>query len=944
MSGVSRVVFVVVTAVLSVCAQESIHFASVAGNVIDQSGAVVFGARVTARQLSTGITKIVMTGTGGTFRIYYLPVGDYELSVDAPGFSTSKRALRLTVGAAFDISIRLAVGSSQTSVEVNGQPPVLETERSQIAGSISQRDITDLPLNGRSFLDLALFVPGVSPTNTASTQLFSETSAVPGQGISINSQRNFSNSFVVDGLSAGDDAAGLAGSFYGLGAIQELQVVTSGGQAEFGRALGGYVNLVTRSGTNALHGDLYGYLKNQRLNASNPLSGTKLPMTQAQYGASLGGPFVHNRTFYFANFEQKLLNQDGLITIPQAAVNAINNALSTTHYPGPLITTGDYPNPVHNANFLGKVDHAFNENDSFSVRYSLYHVSSSNSRGSGGLGAVSAGAALTDLDQTIAVSNIYKVSASTINETRGEFTNSNLKAPANDVVGPAVNISGVASFGTASGSPTARYNRLYEVVDNLSHQIGSHSLRLGADFLYNDLTITYPRSINGNYTYSSLTNFQNGVYSTFTQTFGDPVVSQGNPNLGIYAQDVWRIRTGLTLNAGLRYDLQFLDTINTDKNNISPRLGLAWAVTPKTVVRVSGGLFFDRVPLRPLANALLSGENTVDLSSVQQRNVSLAFGQTGSPVFPNIMAVVPPNVLIGFTTMNRRLQNAYSEQAGLEVERQLSSSTTVSVNYQHVRGAHLIASINQNVPACTASADPINLCRPNPGYQNNSQYSSAADSQYDALNVSLIQRPARRGGFRISYTLSKALNDVGEFFFSSPLNNFNLHQDWGRSDDDQRHRVVFDGYIESPTTPAQTKWEHLSHGFQLGGILQYYSALPFNVVSGVNTIQQTGGRPCFGLAANDPACNLGSMIGRNIGTGFDFFTLNLRLTRTFPVGERLRINAIAESFNALNHRNDMIPNTTFGSGIYPTTARLTFGKPTAVGDPRTLQFALRMIF
>jgi hypothetical protein len=308
------------------------------------------------------------------------------------------------------------------------------------------------------------------------------------------------------------------------------------------------------------------------------------------------------------------------------------------------------------------------------------------------------------------------------------------------------------------------------------------------------------------------------------------------------------------------------------------------------------------------------------------------------------MAVVPPNVLIGFTTMNRRLTNAYSEQAGLEIERQLSSSTTFSVNYQHVRGAHLIASINQNVPGCTAIVDPINLCRPNLGYQNNSQYSSAADSQYDALNVSLIQRPVRWGGFRISYTLSKALNDVGEFFFSSPLNNFNLHQDWGRSDDDQRHRIVFDGYLESPTTPAQTKWEHLSHGFQLGGILQYYSALPFNVVSGVNTIQQTSGRPCFGLAANDLACNLSSMIGRNTSTGFDFFTLNLRLTRTFRLGERLRINAIAEAFNALNHRNDMIPNATFGSGIYPTVPRSTFGQPTAVGDPRTIQLALRMTF
>src|SRR5437588_6304194 len=160
-----------------------------------------------------------------------------------------------------------------------------------------------MPLNGRNFLDLALLVPGVSATNTASTQLFAETSAVPGQGISVGSQRNFSNSFIVDGLSANDDAAGLSGIFYGLDTVNQFQVVTSGGQAEFGRALGGYINVITKSGTNAAHGDVYEYVRNDAWNAANPLSGTTLPMDQHQFGGSLGGPLVRNRTFYFGNFE-----------------------------------------------------------------------------------------------------------------------------------------------------------------------------------------------------------------------------------------------------------------------------------------------------------------------------------------------------------------------------------------------------------------------------------------------------------------------------------------------------------------------------------------------------------------------------------------------------------------------------------------------------------------
>jgi hypothetical protein len=187
---------------------------------------------------------------------------------------------------------------------------------------------------------------------------------------------------------------------------------------------------------------------------------------------------------------------------------------------------------------------------------------------------------------------------------------------------------------------------------------------------------------------------------------------------------------------------------------------------------------------------------------------------------------------------------------------------------------------------------------------------------------------------------------VGEFFFSSPLNIFNIHQDWGRSDDDQQHRVVFDANVHSSMAPAQTAWQHISHGFQLSGILQYYSALPFNIVSGVNTIQQTAGRPCPQLAASvpDPTCTIEKMVGRNAGTGFDYFNFSTRLSRTFAVSERLKVEAIAEAFNVLNHRNNLIPNATFGSGAYPSVPRSTFGVPTAVGDPRQIQLALRILF
>jgi hypothetical protein len=585
------------------------------------------------------------------------------------------------------------------------------------------------------------------------------------------------------------------------------------------------------------------------------------------------------------------------------------------------------------------MDHQLNANDQFSVRYSLYNVNSRNSRGAGALNGASASAGLDNTDQTIAVNNIWAFSPRTVNEIRGQFTHSRLEALPSDPIGPAVSISGVATFGTLSGSPAGRVNKLYEIVDTISHQAGAHAFRAGVDFLYNDVAITFPRSIRGNYAFSSLANFLQGTYNNagYTQTFGNSLVSQTNPNVGFFAQDEWKIGPRLTLNLGLRYDLQFLQTIATDKTNVSPRAGFAWSpfASRKTVVRGSFGLFYDRVPLRAVANAVLSSGNTTAVTPTSQLSVSLSPTQTGAPVFPNILPStgLPAGVLANFTTMNPNLQNAYSQQGSFEIEQQIGAGSTFSIGYQHLRGLHLIMSVNQNVPSCVA-AGTNNGCRPNPAYGNNSQYSSLADSHYDGLHVSFLQRPVRWGNYRISYAYSKSLDNVGEFFFSSPSDNFNIWQDYGRSDDDQRHRVVFDGAIHSSMESANTVWKRLSHGFQLSGMLQYYSALPLNITSGVTTIQGTAGRPLVN----------GGFIGRNVGTGNDFFSVSTRVSRSFQITERVRMEGIAEAFNVLNHRNNLTRNGTFGAGAYPTTPAATFGQITSVNDPRIIQFALRLKF
>jgi hypothetical protein len=919
-------------------AQQSIDYASISGRVTDPSGAAVPSAQARARHTQTNVTTTAVADAEGRFRFPYLRVGPYEITVRQAGFNDVTRLLTLTAGGAFDLPLTLTVGAIDANVTVTGDATLLEAARSQIAGTISESEVRTLPLNGRNFLELALLVPGVSPTNINSSQLFPETSAVPGVTLSVASQRNLSNNFVVDGLSANDDAAALSGITYPVDAIEQFQVVTSGAQAELGRALGGYVNVVTRSGTNVLHGSVYGYGRDDGLNATNAAADEKLPMDQAQYGASLGGPVASDRTFYFGNVEQRRLDQTGFVTVARDTADAINARLASVGYRGPGVATGVYPNPVHSSNLLAKVDHELGSRDRLTIRYALYDVSSANARGAGGLNAPSASSALDNRDQTIAVSNTLTLSPRTVLESRAQIAHSDLAALPTDPIGPTVSIAGVASFGTLSSSPTGRVNSLYQVVNNLSHQAGAHALRAGVDFLYNDDRITFPRATRGSYGFSSLTNFLTGAYNNagFTQTFGATDVSQTNSNVGVYVQDEWKVGSAITVNLGLRYDLQFLETIRTDRNNVSPRVGIAWSPfdSRSTIVRASTGVFYDRVPLRALANALLSAGNSTDLGNLRQIAVSLSPAQTNAPAFPNILTEIAPSVTLpSLTTMDRNLENAYSRQASVEVERQVGRRSTISAGYQYLRGENLLMSINQNVPTCPPAGNN-NDCRPNPLYSNNSRYSATGTSTYHGLHISFSQRPAHWGHYRVSYTLSKSMNNLGEAFFSAPIDPFDLSKDWARSDDDQRHRLVVHANVQTSTAPAATMWKRLVHGFVLSGMVQAYSALPFNITSGVTTVQGTPGRPIVD----------GAFIERNAGVGSGFLSVNARLSRTIPFTSRVGFELLIEGFNLTNHTNVLTRNTVFGTGSYPANPTQNFGRITAAGEPRAFQVGARVRF
>jgi hypothetical protein len=460
---------------------------------------------------------------------------------------------------------------------------------------------------------------------------------------------------------------------------------------------------------------------------------------------------------------------------------------------------------------------------------------------------------------------------------------------------------------------------VYEAVDTLTVQRGGHLWKAGADLLINRVTIDFPGSVQGLYTFSSLSNFAAGRYTTYQQAFGEPRQFQSNPNLGLFVQDEWRARDSLTLTAGVRYDVEWLpEPITPDTNNVSPRFGLSWAPgNRRTILRMNGGVFFDRIPLRATSNAL-------QRDGVKYRVAVLSFGQAGAPQFPAALIGFPDGLLTSITTIDPDIQNGASTQLSVQVEQAITPLLSATVGYQRLEGRHIIMSRNANAPRLSA-ADAArlgvpNLGRPDPRFANVSRFESIGTSASDALLISLRVRRLQWFDARLWYTLSTAMDDAGNFFFSQPQDANDVHADWGSSDNDQRHRLALSGSARGTSGPLD-RW-------QLSWVFGYASGLPFNVLTGGDRNNDTN--------SNDRPEGL----GRNSARGFDSATLDLRVSRTWTLG-RASLEALLEGFNVMNRPNFMLPNATFGTGTAPLPQ---FGGPTAAGDPRQMQVGVRVGF
>jgi hypothetical protein len=340
-------------------------------------------------------------------------------------------------------------------------------------------------------------------------------------------------------------------------------------------------------------------------------------------------------------------------------------------------------------------------------------------------------------------------------------------------------------------------------------------------------------------------------------------------------------------------------------------------------VRASAGLYFDRIPLRAVSNALQRDGDKYKVAV-------LSFGQPGAPVFPQVLPHFPDGLVTAITTIDPAIQSGMSRQSSVQVERAVASQTSITAAYLALRGSHVIMSRNVNAPtlpaAQAAQLGIPNLGRPDPAFANISRFESIGRSQYDGLTLSARARGLRWGDLRASYTLSRTLDDAGNAFFSTPQDNDDVRADWGPSDNDQRHRVVVSGTVEPAQIlavrhPAVRDWS-------VSWVYAFASAAPFNV--------QTGGDRNNDTNVNDRPVG----VGRNSARGFDSATLDVRVARLFRMA-RLQVETSIEAFNVLNRTNLLFPNNTFGTGPAPLPA---FGLPAAAGDPRQLQLGLRVQF
>jgi outer membrane receptor protein involved in Fe transport len=972
---------------------------TIAGTIVDPSGAAIPGARIQIHSDQTGVDREVTSNGAGVYSAPLLQPGEYQLATVKTGFSTVvRKGLTLEVGRTLTVDVALTVAGTESTVTVYGTPELVESEKTEVSQSVSPDLVSNLPIVGRRWDNFVLLTAGVT---------------TDGALVSYHGISGLYNTNLVDG--ANNNQAFFSGArggstvpyTYSLDSIEEFQVLNDSYSAEFGQAAGGTVNAVTRSGGNVFHGDLFYYLRYPALNALDPvnrLSGinTQSIHQQQQFGGSIGGPLIRDKLFLFLTYDgsRKVTPISFTSTskfplpcpvqVTAAQCGAANNYLSGL--------VGAYPRDAVQDLAFGRLDYQANRTNHLSANFDFddFHEPSAfvaaNSNGVTVSNGSVTGSGPSFTHTRFLVANWDTIiSPRLINNLRFQW-GIDFEATGVNSGGPSVSIANVMAYGEPSQLPRPQFPNEHrtQLADTLSWTHGRHQIKAGFDFNFIHEAIVNLFFGDGSYSYtgSATAAFNNWVldvfgintgdgltgrhYQSFTQV-NDPITHVGKDDFwdndyAGFAEDTWRLRSNLTLNLGVRYDIQttsqppqpntatpllaaLTSKINTDSNNFAPRLGIAWQPLKQTSVRAGYGIFYGKT-----SNSMFYGDRVEN--GVYQQQFNCGPTTTCAPIFPNVIFTPPgpapaapflgaltPQVIntnpsLGILATHglaTDFVNPLVHEGNLTVERQLPGGFVVSGGYVFSRALHLPVYIDANVAPSTTTktydilnsngtlaqtiTEPFYTQRINPSTGVILTGYSIVNSWYNGMLLSL-RHPLSHGiDFLFNYTWSKSIDDgavSGQFgtFYGTDVsvNPYNQKQENALSDLNQRQRFV--GSLV--WTPLFTKRisnkaaRAVADGFVFSTVMTFATGFPVTgQISGFPSNGVDGGLT-GGAVSNTAAATGGRLpwIGRNTFPGPGMSNIDLRVMRQFTIRERMSLQFLGEAFNLFNHTNIFSVNTT----------------------------------
>lgn len=917
--------------------------ATLRGRVTDAQGAVLPGVTVTVLEVATNASRVLTTGDRGQYYVPNLPSGSYELSAELAGFTTARRSgLVLRVGQEITIDLVLEIGGIEEVVTVITETPILETTRSTLDTIIKKEDIDELPTVEREFNDLALLSPGVS------------LSGYPGgSDLSINGQRGFANGIYIDGATNEWQYYGQQASAFPQDWVQEFQVITNNSAAEFGTASGGILNVITRSGSNNWQGRVYGFFRNEGLDAA-PFAGffengepqfldEPPPLSQQRIGAFLGGPVIRDKLFFFTGFES--LNRDSNDPL---GISEFWRAQSIET----IVPTGADAQP-----FLLKGDLNFNTNHRLSVRFDRANKKD--------FGLSQFGGPIDTLEDRYTFGGpvwnlVANVSSAFGNNNFNEFrfffgsnkppiicNKSGTGGTEQLELAPIGTFAHIVYPGAIFGCPfftglEGEENLTF--IDNFTMVRGAHEMKFGVQLAQVRTIVDVTNGHDGSWGFPSDSIFDQNNPATYPDQFtGNIGLIDERLNVWnayFFFQDTWQVRDNLTLNLGIRYDLdrsmtmgnEFVDAknqrfvdrfggdpplveTNVDTNNISPRFGFTWAPTAsqKTLIRGSAGIFFDQnhnnFNAIYLANTLLADRfivfdaNDPFANPFDTPEQLRAFLATNYPFFPDFSQA--PLLTETINRLDPDFQVPYTAQFSIGLAHDFGHGLTLEADYVNSRGEDLAFGIDDNVELVNGEVRQIDE-----RFASVYTFSNFGWTRYNALQARADYQPGK-GRLGVAYTLSKLTSNTATCIYgcTSTTNPFDFSEDEGPDDADRRNNLVIHGSYVFPLD------------IQLAGIWTYRSAAPFNVFTR------------FQLD-DDPFDDRPEP--RNSRRGDSLNTLDFRLSKIIGAGSHLNVTLFWEMFNAFNTDNFI-----FYEGNLESTS---FGLPTGALEARRQQFGFRLDF